>query len=113
MIKISIQRSQNHVIAFSSKGHAEYSEGDDIVCAAVSTLVINTANAIEQLTDTDFSSTMDNNEIKYIFHSNPDEKSKLLMDALVLGLKEIQKEYGKKYLNLVIYTLLGRCFHGS
>ena len=103
MIKALVSTKNNNYYQFSCTGHAGFADsGKDIVCAAVSTLVINTANAIEQLTDADFSSTMDNNEIKYIFHSNPDEKSKLLMDALVLGLKEIQKEYGKKYLNLVI-----------
>ena len=93
----------NNYCSFTCSGHAGYDKhGNDIVCAAVSTLVINTANAIEKLTDSDFSSTEGRDEIRYNFKSVPDEKAKLLMDALVLGLNGIQREYGKKYLDLVI-----------
>ena len=39
------------------QGHAGYAEpGQDIVCAAVSALVINTINAIEAFTEDDFAS---------------------------------------------------------
>ena len=103
MIKALVSTKDNKYNGFSCTGHAGYGyKGNDVVCAAVSTLVINTANAIEKLTNSDFKSTVDGNEIKYVFNSAPDEKASLLMDTLVLGLKEIQKEYGKKYLDLVI-----------
>ena len=43
MIKVSIYKNENNVITgIKLTGHAEYSEkGKDIVCAAVSVLVIN------------------------------------------------------------------------
>ena len=88
---------------FECSGHAEYAEkGQDVICAAVSTLVINTANSIEKLTNNNFKAYNDGNLIRYEFKSLPDEKATLLMDSLLLGLKEIQKEYGKKYLRLEI-----------
>ena len=103
MIKAQVSIKDNMYCGFSCTGHAGYGyKGNDVVCAAVSTLVINTANAIESLTDCDFRSVNTGNEIKYVFGSVCDDKAKLLMDALVLGLNEIQKEYGKKYLDLVI-----------
>ena len=103
MIQAKVSIKNNKYNSFSCTGHAGYGyKGNDIICAAVSTLVINTANSIEKLTDCDFKAQNNGDEIKYIFNSEPDEKASLLMDSLVLGLKEIQKEYGKKYLNLLI-----------
>lgn len=103
MITAHVSIKNERYCGFSCSGHAGYGyRGNDVVCAAVSTLVINTANAIEKLTDCDFKSESKSDEIIFIFNSEPDDKASLLMDALVLGLKEIQKEYGKKYLNLVI-----------
>ena len=103
MIKAYVSLKNNKYLSFSCTGHAGYGyKGNDIVCAAVSTLVINTANAIEKLTDCDFKAENKSDEITYVFNSVPDEKASLLMDTLVLGLKEIQKEYGKKYLDLII-----------
>ena len=103
MIKACVSLKENKYNGFTCSGHAGYGyKGNDIVCAAVSTLVINTANAIEKFTDCNFKSENKGDEIVYKFNDIPDEKASLLMDTLVLGLKEIQKEYGKKYLDLVI-----------
>ena len=91
--------NNNNYKAFSCSGHAGYAEhGQDIVCAAVSILVINTANAIDELTNNVFSATQDDGIINFVFKDVPDEKAKLLMDAMILGLNEIQKLYGKNYL---------------
>jgi len=103
MIKAIVSMKDNNYSGFVCTGHAGYAKnGNDIVCAAVSTLVINTANAIEKLTDADFVSSEGRDEIRYVFKSVPDDKAKILMDALVLGLNGIQREYGKKYLDFVI-----------
>ena len=103
MIKALISLKDNTYSSFSCTGHAEYAEkGSDIICAAVSTLVINTGNSIEKFTDCKFNASMNKNLIEFVFLDKPDEKACLLMDSMVLGLKEIQKEYGKKYLDLVI-----------
>lgn len=87
--------------SFSCTGHAGFANaGKDIVCAAVSMLIINTANAIEQFTDTEFECSTEE-QITWKFKSLPDEKAVLLMDTMLLGLTEIQNEYGKKYLRLI------------
>ena len=93
---------------FSCSGHAGFArKGKDIVCASVSVLVINTANAIDQLTDADFKASQDDNIITFEFESIPDEKSRLLMDAMIIGLNEIQKSYGRKYLELELDKIPG------
>ena len=56
MTKITIYRNENREVErFSCTGHAGYAEyGNDIVCASISVLVINTINSIETFTSTDF-----------------------------------------------------------
>ena len=52
MIKVTVYKTVNHDYAgLDVLGHAGYSEaGSDVVCAAVSVLVINTLNSIERFT---------------------------------------------------------------
>lgn len=103
MIKALVSVKNNKYTGFKCMGHANYADkGKDVVCASVSALVISTANSIEKLTDTDFKAKVGKDVIEYDFRTEPDEKACLLMDSLVLALKEIQKEYGSKYLNLKI-----------
>ena len=56
MIQIERKKSgHGDVIGFRTTGHAGFAEhGTDIVCAAVSVLVINCINSIEKFTDTKF-----------------------------------------------------------
>ena len=47
MITITVKKRNGNYLEFVSKGHAGYAEeGQDIVCAAVSVLVINTVNSL-------------------------------------------------------------------
>ena len=51
MITVTVSKKNNSYVSFTSKGHAGYAEeGYDIICAAVSALIINTVNSLEQLT---------------------------------------------------------------
>ena len=53
MNKVTIyQDAEKNLLGFRSEGHSGYAEeGEDIVCAGISVLVINTINSIEKLTD--------------------------------------------------------------
>ena len=99
MIKATIIKSSDgRYRGFEVSGHAGFAEyGNDVVCAAVSMLVINTVNSIEEFTDDKF--TVDENEKKGLisFKFVNDEvspKAVLLLDSLVLGLTGAAKEYG-------------------
>lgn len=81
-------------------GHAGYaSSGEDIVCAGVSALVLNTVNAIEAFTQEQFEAKTDRDSglIDITFRSPTGHDGKLLLDAMVLGLQDIQDKYGKEY----------------
>ena len=90
-------------VGFSTKGHAGFGDyGNDIVCAAISVLVINTINSIESFTDCAFSAEADENSGNIEFHlkgeAEPD--AVLLLRSMILGLQSIQNDYGKKFLRL-------------
>ena len=103
MISVVISKHQNKYINVTLKGHAGYADhGQDIVCSAVSVLVINTFNSIEQFTDDAFSSEAaeDGGYLAMSFPEDISDKSKLLLDSMILGLDEIQKQYGDEYISL-------------
>ena len=91
---------------FDISGHALFSQAmkteKDVVCASVSVLVINTINVLEELTDLGFSYEADENKgsITCSFEDNLNEKERFLLDAMVFGLENISKQYGKKFLRL-------------
>jgi uncharacterized protein YsxB (DUF464 family) len=104
MTTITIQKTgSNEYKSFHCEGHSGYAEsGSDIVCAAISILVINTINSIESFTKDKIS--VNTNEktglISCKFNGLPSKESTLLLDAMLLGLKEIEKQYKKKYIKL-------------
>lgn len=96
MIHVVIERSGDKVLGFESKGHAEAGEyGYDIVCSAVSVLTINTANAIESLTDARFSvdQVEEGGFLKVMLGDGEDHDAQVLMKALVMGLEQIAENY--------------------
>jgi hypothetical protein len=87
--------------SFTCKGHAGYADyGRDIVCASISVLVINTINSLEEICNERMEVVTDEDEgiISCSFVDQPlQEHSKVLMDSLVLGLTQIENQYGHQY----------------
>lgn len=109
MIEITfIEDSSGAVYGFHSKGHAGYAEyGSDIVCAAVSVLIINTVNSIEEFTDEKFKSRVSEGEVYFkLIGSKHNEDAVLLLKSLILGINGIRHEYGNKY--IVVRTKRGQ-----
>ena len=104
MTQITIYRNENHEVErFICTGHAGYSEyGTDIVCASISVLVINTINSIEAFTSTAYTCEADEEtgDIDFRFTDEISPDAALLVESMILGLREIQNEYGKKFLIL-------------
>jgi uncharacterized protein YsxB (DUF464 family) len=87
------KNSQNTIVGFRTEGHAGYADaGYDIVCAAISILVINTINAVEKFTDIDCDIISDEEEAVISLMAKPvilSNEFKVLLDALELGLSSI------------------------
>ena len=107
MTTIIIFKSNDSYKGFTCIGHAEFaSSGKDIVCASISVLVINTLNAIEKLANEKTDVKAEDGVIECHFPNTINDKTKLLMDTMLMGLKDIEKNYGKKkkksYFELII-----------
>ena len=102
MITITVKKRNGNYLEFVSKGHAGYAEeGQDIVCAAVSVLIINTVNSLEKFTEEQIEAEADEGYVSIHFKTNPNtEHGKLLMDSLILGLTEIEHSYNNRYLTV-------------
>ncbi len=105
MICITVFENQaKEYTAFQCMGHAEYAEpGQDIVCAAVSALVINAINSVEQLVCDKFKLTTEKESglIDFSLEDGYSQDALLLIRSLVLGLQGIQKSYGTEYMMLI------------
>ena len=102
MIQAKIyQNKKKQICGYCISGHAGFAEeGEDIVCAAVSILTINTTNAIEQLTDSAFQCEAAQEQggyLKVVFpklqKGQKDHDATLLLQAMVLGLEALTEEY--------------------
>ena len=104
MTHVSIIKTRNgEYKGFSCIGHSGYAEqGEDIVCAAISVLVINTINSLDELTGERFKLVTNEEDglIDCRFEDTISDNSRLLLDSMILGLREIKKQYGKKFIDL-------------
>ncbi len=103
MISVIISRQGTDIKQIDLSGHAGFAdEGEDIVCSAVSILVINTFNSIERFTDDDFrlDAAEDGGYMSMVFFEKLSDRSQLLLDSMILGLDEIQKQYGDNFISL-------------
>ena len=105
MIRFTVWKSkQDQYSGFEVTGHAGFAdEGEDIVCAAVSVLAINTVNSIDEFTEDDYEveQASDGGFLRVRFTEVPGEKTSLLMDSLVLGIRSIEADYGNEYITLI------------
>lgn len=120
MTTVIIHKDNNNTYrGFLCMGHAQYnkrrrfgklkksSEAEpqaDILCAAISALVISTINSLEELAGEKLA--VDDNEetgfIKCDFCEPLQDKSVFLMDSLVFSLENLSRQYGERYLQVKV-----------
>ncbi len=109
MTKVTFYQKDEHVYRFRVDGHASFAEhGEDVVCAAISMLTINTLNAIESYTDEPFKELCINQKKGIIDVEFPRRKAgeyapeaELLIKSMILGLETVKEMYGEKYINIL------------
>ncbi len=92
MIKVKINRDNDKIVSVYITGHSNYDEyGKDIVCAAVSSIVITTVNAIIKIDKEciDFIQSDDLN-IKVMKHT---EVTDTLIQNMIDLLNELESQY--------------------
>ncbi len=104
MTKITFyQRGDGTFQGFDSRDHAGYGEeGQDLVCAAVSALVINFVNSLDELTEDQYQIEVNQEtaEINVVFTEELSLEGSLLLRSLILGLTSIEKEQ-EQYLDVI------------
>lgn len=105
MIEVTVLRDKSmDITGFEVSGHALFAKaGNDIICAAVSMLTINTLNAIEQfLPDEQMTVGIDREAgiIKARLIEKPTERSEILLRTFHLGMVSIEEQYGRKYVKV-------------
>ena len=101
MIKAKFYLHDKTYFGFSMTGHAEYADpGEDILCAAVSALAFNTANAIDALTKDRLVVEKEDNSLKVKVLGQVSDAGNTLFKALRVGLCQIYKDYGEEYIRI-------------
>ena len=103
MINIVLFKNKmGDIYGFDLSGHAGFADsGEDIVCSAVSVLVINTINSIEEFLDEKFLVKADEVSGGFITASFPriqaggkNPELSLLLKVMEKGLLDIESQYG-------------------
>ena len=97
MIRVDIFRKKNNIVKLEMDGHAEYSEGDDIVCASASSVAFAVLNGIENVINVKSGYEVGDG---YLFFVLPDDldindidKVRILTKTFYLFIKELESQY--------------------
>lgn len=95
MTRIKFLFSENSCIGFEISGHSDYAdEGEDIVCAAISSAALLTANTITEIIGVDADAKADDDGyLKFVVSASDAENCKNLFAGLELHLSELSKQY--------------------
>lgn len=105
MITVTVERdAAGRVVRFAVSGHAGYDEhGKDIVCAAVSALVLTTVHGLREIAvlPVDYQITSGKIACNLVgLDETQHLKAQLLCETMLLGLKSTAREY-PEYLQIV------------
>ena len=102
MITFKVYRKKTgEIVGFDCTGHAGYAEsGYDIFCAAVSALVINTVNSIDEFTDDKISVESDEDQGIFLRVDEPGKETALLLNSLLLGVEGIKNDNDGEYIEI-------------
>ncbi|MFZ7130813.1 MAG: ribosomal-processing cysteine protease Prp [Eubacteriales bacterium] len=106
MITCEFQRSSGNIRAVAAKGHSDYDEqGMDIVCAAISTLMISAVNGLTEVVKLDIQYAIDDEgfiqfNIPELFEEKLLLQTNAILETLYLGVKSIESEY-KNFIKVI------------
>ena len=103
-VRIWKSNEDNCYKAFEYYGHAGYARhGKDIVCAALSILAFTTIESLEKLGGDKISYDSDEKIglIRCTFCDKPSDASNILIDSMIIGLRQIQEQYGNKFIEII------------
>ena len=101
MIKITVMKHAGEYRGFVVSGHAGFAKaGKDIICSAVSVLTVTTVNALDELAHVYVEAEQEDGYISCQLPKGVNPEGTLFIDAMILGMQQIQESYGKRYTQL-------------
>lgn len=95
MTTIKIYRNNsNDIVKFIIDGHSEYSDKNDIVCAALSSVSFMVLNGIEKLTDVKFGYEKDDGYLMFVLNESCEgnKEVNILLSSMYLFFKELEEQ---------------------
>lgn len=105
MTSVQVFRHGNSTRSFICSGHTGYADaGEDIVCAGISAIVVNTINCLQDLLkeEIEVSADEETGEIICNFMDTPGDRAEFLVECMIHGFDWIIRQYGNEYLNYEI-----------
>jgi uncharacterized protein YsxB (DUF464 family) len=94
MITVTFRSRDGGCVGFSAEGHAGYGPpGQDIVCAAVSSLVQSAVLALNILAPDHLSADAGTSGHMEVRIRDPDEMMQVVMAVMELSLEDLQRQY--------------------
>lgn len=98
MVTVKVMRKNGAMCGMELSGHAGFNDdGDDLVCAAVSSVSFAICNGIEKLVGVSFGYQTDDGYLYFILPDDLDcdaqQKAQLLLGTLYLFLQELSGQY--------------------
>lgn len=95
MIKVDIKKNNGIINQVIIKGHANYNEyGKDIVCAAVSSLVLCTINGIIALEGNTITTDYYKDTLTILIDKST-KNNNILINNMINSMKQIENDYSK------------------
>ena len=102
MTTVTFNCSGNLICGFTVSGHSGYAEeGSDIVCSAVSSAVIMTANTITEIQHINADVTENDGFLKLSLSKEEAKNCEIILNGLKLHLTALSEQY-KKYIKVKI-----------
>lgn len=102
-IRITKDKSGN-IVNFVIDGHSEFSETNDIVCSAISSVSFSTLNGIEKLLKIPFGYEKKDGYLYFVLPDDLEnelrEKVNILLNSMLLFFKDLEEQYGD-YVNII------------
>ena len=99
MIHINANRKDGKIVYLSVKGHADYAtEGKDIVCSAISAIVVGGINALEN--PKDFNLKVEKGDVEVSVKAKASEHDYEVLETVLIQLKSVE-ETSSKYVKVI------------
>lgn len=100
MVKVNVKQHENKIISLCMKGHAGYAEeGQDLVCAGASSIVVGMMNALDEMTPKTCDFLMEKGHVEILVKKVSND-NQILLEALIYQLQTLQETYNQ-YITII------------